>query len=294
MSRLEWLKSRRNGIGASDAPKVLGLSPWGNALTVYAAKVSPAVAEPMTGPQEWGHRHEPSMAAAVMDHHGWKLDKVPTFRHAEYDWLTASPDRVNDIGELIEFKTTSRGEGWGEPETADIPEQYWVQVQHQLAVAASHNPDVRTCWVFVLVSGNDFRRYRVDRDDDYLPTVYAPLRQFWTCVEERTPPEPDWTHPATVAALNRLYTPKPGTAVDLGTAAELLADEYAAAVAEEKAAAERKAEVKAHLIAALGEFETGFLSDGRRITRKTVERAEYTVKASSYVDFRVLKAKGQK
>ena len=34
-----WLEGRRQGIGSSDAPAVLGLSPWACALDVYSSKV---------------------------------------------------------------------------------------------------------------------------------------------------------------------------------------------------------------------------------------------------------------
>ena len=294
MSRLEWLESRRNGIGSSDAAAVLGLSPWSSALDVYLSKVQPAKAGAMAPPLEWGLRLEPVLAATIQDRYGWVLKKPPTQTHAEIPYLLASPDRITESLELIELKTTSRPDGWGEVETAEVPEHYWVQVQHQLAVAASHNPDVRTCWVFVLIGQCDFRRYRVDLDPEYLPTVAEPLREFWGLVESRTPPEPDWDHAGTVAALNRLYVPSPGTVADLGGVGLSLADEYAAAAAEEKAAAERKEIAKAKLIAELREAETGTLPDGRRVVRKERTRAGYTVGPGTYCDFRILKAKGQK
>ena len=37
--RTEWLLERKKGIGGSDAAKILGLSPWGTALDVWADKV---------------------------------------------------------------------------------------------------------------------------------------------------------------------------------------------------------------------------------------------------------------
>jgi putative phage-type endonuclease len=287
--RTAWLESRRNGIGSSDVAKILGLSQWGNALNVYLAKVAPSRAEEMTPSQEWGHRLEPVVSAAIMDRHGWTLAKVPTLRHAEHEFLIASPDRENESGELVEIKTTSRAEGWGEPETAEIPEQYWLQVQHQMEVA-----DRDLCWVFVLIGNCDFRRYRVARDDQYLPTVIDPLREFWSMVEASTPPEPDWSHPSTLAAVQRLYVPKPGTVTDLNDHAKTMADEYERLGAEAKEIADARDEYKARLIAALGEFEQGNLPDGRCVTRKQVTRSGYEVKPSTYLDFRIKKAKGAK
>ncbi len=220
--RVAWLESRRNGIGSSDAPAILGLSKWKTALDCYLAKVSPVEGDaPMSGPQEWGHRAEPMIAAAIIDHHGWKLEMVPTLAHKDYSFLIASPDRANQDGDIIEIKTSMRSEGWGEPETADVPQAYWCQVQHQLEVS-----DRNVGWIFVLIAGNDFRRYRIDRDADYLPTVINPLADFWQRVEERRPPEPDWSHESTLNALNRLYEPKPGTFKVLESESLNLVDEY--------------------------------------------------------------------
>lgn len=288
--RIDWLKARQNGIGSSDAPAILGLSKWQTALGVYLAKVSPVDGPgEMTGPQEWGHRAEPMIAAAIMDHHGWKLDKVPTLAHAVYPFLIASPDRVNQDDEIVEIKTSMRSEGWGEPETADVPQHIWVQVQHQLEVAGRE-----TGWVFALIAGNDFRRYRVPRDADYLPTVINPLAEFWQRVEERRPPEPDWGHESTLAALNRLYEPKPGTFKVLESEALNLADEYQLCGTAKSEAESRQKELKARLIAELGDFEEGLLTDGRRLRRKIIERDGYTTKPTSYVDFRILNPKGVK
>lgn len=287
--RHEWLESRRNGIGSSDTAAILGLSKWKNALDVYLAKVTPNKSEDMTGPQEWGHRAEPMIAAAIMDRTGWKLEKVPTVRHPEHEFLIASPDRVNDAGELIEIKTSARSEGWGEPETADVPEAYWIQVQHQLEVCGRD-----AAWIYVLIGGNDFRRYRLERDPEYLPTVIGPLAEFWECVENRTPPEIDFGGANIVASLNRLYQPKPGTYVALEDWHQTDADYYAAVGEEIAAKTKARDEYKARLIAAVGEHECGILPDGRRVTRKTVERKGYTVEPATFTDFRILKAKGFK
>lgn len=289
--RIAWLESRRNGIGSSDAPAILGLSKWKTALDVYLAKINPVPSDGgmMTGPQEWGHRMEPAIAGAIMDHTGWKLEKVPTLAHREHQFLIASPDRVNQDGELIEIKTSMRSEGWGEPETADIPQAYWIQCQHQLEVA-----DRDVCHVFVLIGGNDFRRYRVERDAEYMPTVLIPLATFWQKVEERIPPEPDWSHESTLSAVNRLFEPKPGTFKVLDHSAELIADEYQRLGAEKADCEAKQKELKARLVVELGDYAEGLLTDGRRVTRKRIDKKGYEVKPSSYIDVRILNPKGEK
>lgn len=294
--RRNWLESRRAGIGSSDVAKIVGLSPWGSALDVYLDKVNPVAAstKPMEPRLEWGLRKEAIIAAAIMDHHGWELAKPTTIAHAEHPFLLASPDRVNDNSELIEIKTAERADGWGEPETAEIPDHYWLQCQHQLEVVASHRPETETCWVFVLIGQGDFRRYRIPRDRAYLDTVYDSLREFWTAVETRTPPEPDWSHRSTLDAVKRLREAIPGMTIDLDDEAKRLTDKYERLGAKEKAIKEARDEIKARLIHAMDAAELGNLPDGRSITLKTVHRKGYTVEPCDYLDFRVKKAKGAK
>ena len=45
MSREEWLESRRNGIGGSDASAILGVNPYSSPLKVYMDKICKGVEE---------------------------------------------------------------------------------------------------------------------------------------------------------------------------------------------------------------------------------------------------------
>lgn len=293
MDRAAFLEARRAGIGSSDVAKVLGLSPWGTALDVYLDKVNPPANGEISPALEWGLRKEPIIAAAIMDRYGWCLAKPVTTAHREHSFLIASPDRMNDAGELIEIKTASMATGWGEAETAEIPEQYWVQVQHQLEVVASHGQLAEAAWVFVLIGHHDFRRYRIPRDPGYLAAVIDPLREFWARVEHRAPPEPDWSHPATLAAVQRLYQPREGSRIDLPFSAVAMADVYERAGLTIKECEAVRDEIKARFTVALGEAETGLLPDGRTVSRKAVHRKAYQVKESDYVMFKLNQAKGR-
>lgn len=284
--RREWLEGRRQGIGSSDVAAILGLSPWQTALDIYLSKVKPPVEEKMAAPLEWGQRAEPMIAAAIRDHYGWTLNKIPTVIHRQHRFLIASVDRLGPENSVVEIKTASRADGWGEAETAEVPDYYWVQVQHQLEVLRE-TYEAKTAWVFVLIAGNDFRRYRVAYDPDYLPTVLDALRDFWACVETRTPPEPQWGHPSTLSAVQRLYEPKPGATTILPGECDQWADSYERLGQEAKAANEERDAVKARLIHALGDCEVGKLLDGRTVTRKEIKRAGFTVEPTTYFSFTV-------
>lgn len=286
MDRATFLAERRKGIGSSDVAPILGLSPWKSALSVYLDKIGESLADDISPAMEWGIRKEPVIAAAIIDKYGWELSKPTTMTHRNFGFLLASPDRMTDKGEVIEIKTARTDEGWGEVETADVPEHYWLQVQHQLEVA-----DADTCWVFVLIGSSDFRRYRVQRDAGYLPAVIEPLAEFWESVQSRTPMEPDWASPLALRSVEQLHKHRTGERAILPVEAARLASEYERLGEEAKALEEQRGTVKARLIHAMGGAEFGMLPDGRSIVRRSVEREAYTVKATNYYSFRIQKEK---
>ena len=289
--RIQWLEARRSGIGSSDAPALLGVCPWQTALDVYHTKVDTSVpVDRMSNAMEWGHRLEPVVAGKAIDSHGWTLGKPGLLRHSDYPFLLATPDRVNQFGEVVEIKTTGSRDGWGEPETDEIPMNVWVQVQHQLAVASSIDERVELAWVCVLIGGSDYRRYRVPRNPVYLETALPAYRDFWQAVESRTPPPPQWDHSNVVGSLKSLRPEDGKDAVELGDKAITLADLYASLGAEASGIRDEREAIQAKLIELLGTASVGLLPDGRRITRREVTRKAYHVEETTYVDFRISRA----
>jgi len=62
-SRAEWLEQRRQGIGASDAAVILGLTKWKSPMGLYAEKTGLVpMGQEETDLLEWGNRLEPVIA----------------------------------------------------------------------------------------------------------------------------------------------------------------------------------------------------------------------------------------
>jgi putative phage-type endonuclease len=104
----EWAEARRSGIGGSDAPVVVGESPYRSPYELWAEKLRlvqpPEENEAMT----WGRRLEPVVAAAYTEATGRRLRRVRRLlRSRERPWQLASLDRAV-VGEqrLVEIKTT--------------------------------------------------------------------------------------------------------------------------------------------------------------------------------------------
>src|SRR3990167_4296803 len=124
--RPSWLEARRQGLGASDAPVILGLSPWKTPLALYAEKLGLEIEEPeQTEAMSWGLRLQPVIIAAFEEQSGRSALPQRDFlidRSPDLPWMLASLDgwtkrRPEDaeIG-VLEVKTTSafRKEDWAE------------------------------------------------------------------------------------------------------------------------------------------------------------------------------------
>jgi putative phage-type endonuclease len=185
----EFLDRRQTGIGATDSAKILGLSRWGSALTVYQDKVAPV---DITGPSlpAWlGLELEGSVARLYTAQEG-RLIRSDNLhhRHPDYDFIVCHLDyRAKD--RLVEIKTASSMSGWGPEGSTEIPVEYWVQVQHEMLVTGKP-----LCDVAALFGHHTFRVYHIERDNTFLEALVPTLQSFWVNhVLAGVPPPPGHT-----------------------------------------------------------------------------------------------------
>lgn len=211
-----WLAERRKGIGSSDIGAILGLSPWKSALSVYSEKYSdPATGEPMVPPRKategmrWGSRLE-----AVIRAHYAKENEVEVWHRkhslikAKHFPFLASLDGAvvrKDSLLLLECKTAFKDADWGEQGTDDIPPAYIAQVQWAMNVLGlkCQHADIA-----VLFSGNNYRSYTVERDDELIDIMLSKALEFMVHIETGEPPPPDDGSKDTAQALASIYTQK--------------------------------------------------------------------------------------
>ena len=204
MKRKQWLADRRNGIGASEAAAVLGLSPWQSRYALWAEKTG--MVEPVDDPAMEerfmvGKLMEPIIAKLFTRKTGikvWRNTRNAIVRNTDYPWMFATLDGITASG-------VSPGEVW-EAKTADawtaakwrggVPEEIWIQVQHQMACQYTTG-----AWVAAF-RNLTVEAFRVERDEEFIRDLIAREREFWTLVETKTPPEIDG-HDATTEILKR-------------------------------------------------------------------------------------------
>lgn len=275
--RDQWLTTRRNGIGGSDAAAVLGLDPYRSAWAVYLDKVGELPDQPENKAMRMGHKLEPVVADLFTEDTGITVLPTPgTLAHPDRPWQLVNPDRLTTDGGLLECKTTTQ---WLEDEWADgeTPMRALVQVHHALAVTGLPH-----AYLAVLIGGRDFRVVPVQRDEQVIDTITAIEAEFWRRVQDREPPPADHRDASLLAKMPavegkaRVCTP--------GEAARIrdLQAAHAVALAAEKEATAAKKTAAAQLAQLLGDAEVAVF-DGQPIaTYQTVNRSGYTVAPTSY------------
>jgi putative phage-type endonuclease len=182
-------EARRKYIGGSDVAGILGISPWKTPLDIYLDKVQPPVEELDAGRKKVlarGKRMEPYVIDMLAEDEG--LEIACTNRRyidKEHPFIACEIDAETIDGLNIEIKTVSpfKAKEWGEQHTDSIPVHYTAQVMHGLMVTGRD-----LCILGVLIGGDDFRVYRVQRDDETIVAIRKKEIEFWNLVETKVPP----------------------------------------------------------------------------------------------------------
>lgn len=242
----EWSAVRRNGIGGSDAPVLVGESPYRSAYELWAEKVGLVSPGPENDAMTWGRRLEPVVATAYTEATGRRLRRVTRLLcNRERPWQLASIDR-EVVGErrLVEIKTT-RSSRW---DGADpVPGDVLAQVQHYLSVTGYDVADVA-----VLVGGSDLRVIEIERDDTYIRDLIELEIDFMRRIETRTAPPLDGSS-ATRRALGSLHPRDDGTQLAATPETDRLLAELREARERSATAADRAMSVENALRSVMGD-----------------------------------------
>jgi putative phage-type endonuclease len=190
--RIEWLEGRRKGIGGSDVAGICGLSKWNTPRTIWEQKTNKVpVTDEMTPVQYWGTIMEPVIVQQFEKKTGlFVTTGCDQIADSKQGYMVANVDGiVQTEGAIFEAKTCSAfaASEWGDEDTEEIPTQYFLQVQHYMAVL-----NMNKTYVAVLIGGNDFRVYTINRDDKVIDMIRDRCRTFW-CDFVETDTEPPLT-----------------------------------------------------------------------------------------------------
>lgn len=254
----QWLEDRRKGVGGSDVAAILGLSPYRTPVATWLDKTGQDTGEEVSEKSQelmhWGHTLEDVVAKEFQERTGMKVQRVnKQLVTGESGWMRANLDRAivnpeiagtvrvlpeekrtdgrmltTDV--ILECKTAHAfsADKWGPSQEDEIiygtvvtehkiPLYYETQVQWYLGITGA-----KTCYVAVLIGGNDFRIYKVDRDEEAIRMIVEKCREFWFGYV-LTKKEPA---PINIDDIRALYKRETGPMIECSNEAAVLISEY--------------------------------------------------------------------
>ena len=181
-----WLSWRSKGIGASDAPIILGKSPWKTPYQLYLEKVTgKEFFQENPATQKGKLLEAPARKAAEKDLN--TIFSPKCYQHHEHNWMRASLDGISMEGEILEIKCPYNPQS---PKSdhqlaleGKIPEKYYAQLQHQLEVTQAQKG------YYYSFDGEKGVVVPFTRDDDFIQKLIEEEKAFWEGVQKLQPPK---------------------------------------------------------------------------------------------------------
>lgn len=180
----EWHAMRLKHIGASDAPVIMGHSPWRKPIDLWREKVGLSVNRKMTGPMMYGKQEEGNALEWFNNNYPLptKYEVAPFFEpcvkfHSSIYYIMASLDGYCfHWQEALEIKCP----GKKDHELASknqVPKKYIAQLQHQIEVC-----NLDFIWYCSYSPTSQFM-FKVARDQPFIDEMLDKEAEFWYCVE---------------------------------------------------------------------------------------------------------------
>jgi putative phage-type endonuclease len=298
-NREEWLAARKKDVTASDASTLLGINPYKTPFELWAEKTG---RKPDAEDNDVFRRGRAMEFIAIdflrEDYPAWDITHSYNNRYFRDPAarIGATPDAFVRMPErkgkgIIQIKSASdySVKNWIDPDTKAITPPLYVAVQALIEAALTK---ANYALVALIVSGHGLKLHppvEIPLVPKLMDRVKGEVADFWRLTDSGGHPDADWKRDGEL--LEDLYEPD-GKVVDLSNDNRLpeILDEKARIASEKGVIEKRLKEIKAELLDKMNGASAARISDGRLITAKTVERAGYEVKATSYIDVRIKKA----
>lgn len=277
--------ARKNGIGSSDAPAIMGVDLHQTIGDIWLVKTGKATDFDGNDATDSGNDLESSLLNYAERKLGVRLDRNVNAAHPAHPELAANLDGLVAASKTpVEAKSTGVVDEWGEAEDA-VPNRVNVQCHFQMACLGEKSIQ---CYVPRVSPGFkrfDWQLHIIERDNELAEMIVEGCLDFWWKYVQKDI-RPDDFRPS-LEVLKRVKR-EPNKIISLpAKAIEIVASLEAA----KEAAKVAKADVEqrqAELIALLDDAEGGTLPDGRLATWMIQKRSGYVV---SPTEFRQLKFK---
>ena len=180
MEREEWLKRRK--IGSSDAPAIMGVSPWTTRYQLYIQKVE-GKERADNDAMKQGRLMEDKARREFELVTGHIIPAKNNVQSSVFDFMTANFDGMSMDGKiLVEIKCPGKKDH-ATALSGKVPEKYFPQCQHQLVVAELDE------MFYYSFDSKDGVTLQVYRNEKYVKDLIAKESEFWDMVQNLRPPE---------------------------------------------------------------------------------------------------------
>jgi len=169
----EWLEWRSQGIGASDAPTIMGENPWKTAAYLLQEKCGETNTDFKNRAMERGIELEPEARKSYETKVGIRVNPA-CLQSAKHEWQRASVDGLAANGSaVVEIKC---GESvYRKASTSrTVPDYYYGQLQHILAVTNLPSIDF-----YCYLPGRPGVHLLIPRHDRYIKRLLDAEYLFW-------------------------------------------------------------------------------------------------------------------
>lgn len=292
-SNAQWLGLKKTVVGGSEIAALYDLHPYLSRWTLHQRKRGKLPEQPTSGAMKRGQYMEPVALKMLQERYPeWDVyNPRAHYSDSEYG-LGATPDTL--------AYDTARGRGTIQIKSllpsvlrdvwlngsAIMPPMY-VQLQVQLEMAMT---DATWGAVAPIVVDHeiDLHVIEIPRRDDVIDSMKTRALEFWQEVFEDREPEPDYKRDA--EGIRSLLRQDDGSEIDLSGDNELqdLIAQRELAKQLSKTYEDDAKGIDAQLLHKLGTAAVGRFKDGY-IAAKTVHRAAYQVKETSYRQLRIVR-----
>jgi putative phage-type endonuclease len=179
----DWHRWRMEGIGASDAPVIMGETPFKTARTLWSIKTGRRQEDPAGPAARRGRELERFARRAYERQTGLQMEPL-CLVHEEFEWMRASLDGLSfDGSTLLEVKCPLSLRDRASAQEGRIPSHYFAQLQHQLEVSGAERAHY---WSF---HGTNGILIEIHPDGEYAKRLVEEEAAFWQLVKENRWPE---------------------------------------------------------------------------------------------------------
>lgn len=266
--RADWLTARRSGIGSSDIAAILGISKYGNALSVYHDKTGGLPLESDDSePALWGRIDEEGVAREWARRNRSFVRRVGLVANVDRPWQMCTLDRrvlecpLADGREKCAVEIKCRDKMKTSLFRKGVADDVLVQTLWQADVCGFDHIHAA-----VRFGGNDYRQFvvRVAEHAGLIADLRAAGALAWQQITDRRPPVlgPDADPDVLLDLYERLHPNRAG-AIDITRDVDTqdAVAEYLDAHNDWAAAEKRKKAAKARILAGLGGAEAATVLD---------------------------------